>query len=154
MGIRRLSGSKNAFIVCWREETQRHESHIVRIFVTFVLFMRFVYTRCLYRHALYARVYLRRDRRRWPITDSLLMVGIRACILRVPAFQCISNASTQAPSHLLRRDIFQYFMGIIILLFSRSARYTRNCGVSWSSAKSMAAIEFLLYETNEFLLCE
>jgi len=69
IGICRSSGSKNVFIVYQREEAQRHKSHVICIFVTFVCSCA-IYTCCLYRHALYARVYLRDAHSRWPITNS------------------------------------------------------------------------------------
>lgn len=108
-----LSGSKNVFIVYWREEAQRHESHIICIFVTFV---------CLcapYTHAVYidtrcmlACIYEIHVSGR--LQMLALMVDIHVCIRRASniAASCIFNAIVQASPRLpLASQYFAMFHG-------------------------------------------
>lgn len=146
MGIHRLSGSKNVFIVCRREETQRHESHIICIFVTFV---------CLcapYTHAVYidtrcmlACTYEIHAGGR--LQMLALMVDIRVCIRCASniAASCIFNASAQAsPRFPLHRNILQCFMEIVIS-FTIDAKL--QCQLVLTN-RMAAIIEFLFRETN------
>jgi len=115
VGICRSSGSKIVFIVYRREETQRHESHVIRIFVTFVCLCA-PYTHAVYidTHCMLACIYeMHTVGGRLQI--PALMVGICSCIRRassVPAssyFRCErTDASSPPPAS-------QYFAMEIVI---------------------------------------
>jgi len=104
--------------------------------------MRPIYTCCLYRHALYARVYLRDAHSRWPITNSringwhLLLHSARIERSRFVVFPMQAHRTPH-------RNILQWKS----LFHPRSTCHSRICGVSWSSDQSMT-VEFLLRKIN------
>lgn len=105
------------------------------------LFMRPVYTRCLYRHVLYARVYLR-GTRQWPITNARIN-GWHLFLHsgRIARSRFVPRAPHRLP---LRRDILQCFMEIVISIHDR--RVTRETAAS--ADRLTAAVEFRLREIN------